>query len=230
VRWERAPGVTAVAPESGADEPGRKPKHDPVEIVATVLLSLAAVATAWSGYQASRWHGEQAKATSKTTAVEINAARAQGLAEAETEVDVAVFTQWVNADVGGDVPLADFYRQRFRDEFKPAFEAWIATEPFTNTNAPPSPFAMPEYRLAAAEQAEEFDRETNESRAEVQRNIQRADNYVLGVVLFAAALFFAGMSTKLHTPAARKILLVVGIALFLGAAVWIATFPVSVEV
>jgi hypothetical protein len=222
--------MTSVA-ESGAHEPVAKArKHDAVEIIATVLLALAAVATAWSSYQASRWHGEQAKATSRTTANEIDAARAAGRANSETEVDVATFTEWVDAEASGNVALADFYRQRFRDEFKPAFDAWIATEPFTSSDAPPSPFAMPEYRLAAAENAERLDRETVASRAEVQRNIQRADNYVLGVVLFAAALFFAGMSTKLHTTSARKAMLVIGIMLFLGATGWIATFPVSVEV
>ena len=31
-------------------------------VVAAALLALATVATAWSGYQASRWNGEQAKA------------------------------------------------------------------------------------------------------------------------------------------------------------------------
>jgi hypothetical protein len=211
------------------EPPATAPKHDPVEIVATVLLAVAAVATAWCGYQASRWHGEQATATSRTTAVEIEAARAQGLAESETEVDVATFIQWIDAEASGDSTLADFYRQRFRDEFKPAFDAWFATDPLTSSSAPPTPFAMPEYRLAAARQVERLDRETLESRDEVQRTIQRADNYVLGVVLFAASLFFAGMSTKLHTPMARKVLLGVGIALFLGAATWIATFPVSLE-
>jgi hypothetical protein len=29
-----------------------------LELVSTVLLAVATVATAWSGYQASRWHGE----------------------------------------------------------------------------------------------------------------------------------------------------------------------------
>jgi hypothetical protein len=223
--------VTTVASESGAHEPAPgAAKHDVVEIIATVLLSLAAVATAWSGYQSSRWHGEQAKATSRTTALEIDAGRAESRAEAETEIDVATFTEWVDAEAAGDVALADFYRQRFRDEFKPAFEAWIAMEPFTNSDAPPSPFTMREYRLAATEQADRLDRETVASRAEVERNIQRADNYVLGVVLFAAALFFAGMSTKLDTPNARKALLIVGCLLFLGASAWIASFPVNVDV
>ena len=41
-------------------------------------------------------------------------------------------------------------------------------------------------------------------------------NYVLGVVLFAVALFFAGMSTKLRGDGVRKALLAVGCAVFIG--------------
>ena len=39
-----------------------------IDVVATTVLALAAVATAWSGYQASRWHGEQAIAFSRANA------------------------------------------------------------------------------------------------------------------------------------------------------------------
>ena len=50
----------------------------------------------------------------------------------------------------------------------------------------------------------------------MRRDIQRSSNYVLGVVLFAVALFFAGMSTKLTAVGLRKAMLVVGCVLFLG--------------
>ena len=102
---------------------------DRTELVATVLLSVAAVATAWSGYQATRWNGEQTKASSRTNAIRIDAARAQGLAEAQKEVDVATFIQWIDAYAQDQTELKDFYETRFRAEFKPAFEAWLATEP-----------------------------------------------------------------------------------------------------
>ena len=66
--------------------------------------------------------------------------------------------------------------------------------------------------------------------AQARENVQRATNYVLGVVLFASVLFFAGISTKLSTPLLRRVLLGFGVALFLGAVVWLATFPVSVSI
>jgi hypothetical protein len=203
---------------------------DRVELVATVLLSCAAVATAWSSYQATRWNGEQTKASSRTNAIRIDAARAQGLAEAQKQVDVMTFTQWVDAYARDEQFLMDFYFERFRDEFRPAVSAWIATRPLRNPDAPLTPFAMPQYRLAAEEEADRLDAEAEVSSATVRRNIQRASNYVLAVVLFAVSLFFAGMSTRLQSPPLRRVLLAVGCAVFLGTAIWLATFPVSLAV
>jgi hypothetical protein len=219
--------VTGSGTTGGSNE---APRRDRVEIVAAVLLALAAVATAWSGYQATRWNGEQAKAASRSNAIRIDAARASSLAEAQTEVDVATFIQWINARAGRDTALASFYRTHFRTEFKPAFAAWLATMPFTNANAPPTPFAMPAYTLAAAAEAERLDAAAEESAAVVRRYIQRGSNYVLGVVLFSVSLFFAGMSAKLDLPGLRKAMLTIGCLVFLGTVAWIATFPVSISI
>jgi hypothetical protein len=201
-----------------------------LELFATLLLAVAAVATAWSSYQATRWNGEQTKVSGATNRLRIEAARAQGLAEAQTQVDVATFTQWVDAYALERTVLADFYFKRFRAEFKPAVLAWVATRPLKNPNAPLTPFAMPQYKLAATAEAERLDAEAALSSATRDRYIQRQSNYVLGVVLFAVSLFFAGMSTKLADARLRKALLTVGCVVFLGAAIWIATSPVSIAV
>lgn len=203
---------------------------DRTELVATVLLSLAAVATAWSGYQATRWNGEQTKASSRTNAIRIDAARAQGLAEAQKEVDVATFIQWIDAYAQDQTELKEFYETRFRAEFTPAFTAWLATKPLKNPNAPATPFVMPQYRLAAEAEAEQLDVDAEVSAAQVRRNIQRASNYVLGVVLFSVALFFAGMSTKLDDLRLRRFALGVGCTLFLGTVIWLATQPISIAI
>ncbi len=201
-----------------------------VEWATTALLAVAAVATAWSSYQANRWNGEQAKAASTTNAIRIDAARAQGEAEAESEVDVALFVAWVNANGVEDEDLAGFYEERFRVEFQPAFEAWLSTDPLANPDAPASPFAMPEYQLESRQQADDLDQQAEASAAIVRRNIQRAANYVLAVVLFAVALFFAGISTKLESERPRLALVIVGWVVFVGTVAWIATFPISFAV
>ena len=78
--------------------------------------------------------------------------------------------------------------------------------------------------------ADRLDAEAEQMAATVRRNVQRSANYVLGVVLFAVALFFAGMSTKLPSPGPRKVLLAVGCLVFVGTFAWIATFPISLSV
>ena len=204
------------------------PRRDRVEVVATVLLALAAVATAWSSYQANRWNGEASKSSGRVNALRIDAARDQGLAQAQTQVDIAMYFQWINASETDEPDLAEFYSARFRPEFRPAFDAWLATDPLTNPDAPPTPFAMDEYQLQARADSEASDAEAQATVALVLDDIQHSANYVLAVVLFAVALFFAGMSTKLSGPGTRQALLIVGCVMFVGTAVWIATFPVSV--
>ena len=203
---------------------------DRIELAATVLLAVATVATAWSGYQSTRWNGEQSKAAARANALRIDSAKSAALANSQTEIDVATFTQWVNAFAQEQTELADFYFKRFRKEFRPVVDAWVATRPRRNPNAPLTPFAMPQYKLAARAEADRLDAEAELYAARARRNIQRASNYVLGVVLFASALFFAGMSTKLTSPTLRVVMLSIGCAVFLVTAVWIATSPVSVAV
>jgi hypothetical protein len=201
-----------------------------VELAATVLLAIAAVATAWAAYQSARWHGQQAKAQSASIAARVESTRTANVANRQAQIDVALFTQWVDAYARNETELAAFYRKRFRAEFRPAFEAWVATKPRTNRSAPLSPFAMPQYKLAASAKSDRLEAQAGAVSQRVGRFIQRADNYSLAVVLFAASLFFAGISTRLRSLTPRTVVLGLGYSLFLGSSIWIATFPVSLSV
>ena len=207
---------------------GRFDRH--FELAATVLLAIAAVATAWAAYQSARWHGEQAKAQSASIAARVESTRQASLANRDAQIDVALFTQFVDAYAREEAELARFYRKRFRAEFQPAFRAWVATRPRTNRDAPLSPFAMPQYELAAGAKANGLEVQAAAASKRVGAFIQRADNYSLAVVLFAASLFFAGISTRLRSSTPRMVVLGLGYTLFLGSLIWFATFPVSLSV
>ena len=71
--------------------------------------------------------------------------------------------------------------------------------------APLTPFATPEYRLAASAEADRLEAKAGAESAAATRNIQRATNYVLCVVLFSAALFFGGISTRILNPRTRAV-------------------------
>ena len=200
------------------------------DVLSTLLLALAAVATAWASYQAARWQGQQALAGTRATAARVEANRAAGIANRQIQVDVATFIQWVDAYSAGNDDLTTFYFRRFRPEFKPAVTAWIATKPLQNPKAPLTPFVMPQYHSAALAEADRLEAKGNVEAATSKLDVERAGRYVLCVVLFAMCLFFAGISARLRTGSSRAVVLVLGWLIFLTAVAWLATFPVTVQV
>src|SRR5262245_50908715 len=198
-----------------------------VELLATLLLALAAVATAWSTYQGTWWRGEQAAESAKATAAHVESSEAATRAGQLRQIDITTFTQWVDATVAGNTELAGFYEQRIRDEFRPAFDAWLATQPLTNPDAPLTPFALRVYRLADAERATRLNREAGARAAAASAANRHEDHYMLAVVMFAMALFFTAISGKLRGQLPRELLLGVGGAVLIGTTIWLATLPVS---
>jgi hypothetical protein len=59
-------------------------------VVSTVLLALATVATAWAGYQASRWHVEQAQSADARDGRAARVGRLRRREQGDRD-DVAVF-------------------------------------------------------------------------------------------------------------------------------------------
>jgi hypothetical protein len=212
-----------------ADEASSHRRVHWVELLSTLLLALAAVATAWASYQAARWQGQQALAGNRATAARVEANREAGVANRQIQVDVATFIQWVDAYAARDAELAAFYLRRLRDEFKPAVVAWLATKPLQNPDAPLTPFVMPQYHSAALAEADRLEALGDAEAARAKVHVERAGRYVLCVVLFAMSLFFAGISTRLRAEGSRLVVLVLGWTVFLCTVIWLATFPVTVQ-
>jgi hypothetical protein len=201
---------------------------DRLELFATILLAAAALTTAWSTYQSTQWRGQQAENYARGTTARIQSSEAATRAGQQTQVDIALFTRWLDAYASGDRRLAAFYRRRFRPEFAPAFTAWLATRPKTNARAPLTPFALPQYHPAEQARSVALDAKADARVAAAERANTRSNDYVLAVVLLASALFFAGLSTKLRAVRHQEVLLALGWLIFAGTLVWLALSPIRV--
>jgi len=198
-----------------------------IEFVSAALLALATVAIAWSGYQATRWGGVQANAYAAASTDRVESVRASGLAETQAAIDVSLWTEWVDARAEGSVRQAEFYRERFRDEFKEPFQEWLDSDPLENPAAAATPFALPSYTLEAEAEAERLSGIAADQTIAAREANQRGDNYVLAAVLYATVLFFAGISTKFVSRRLKAGgLAVAGLMLILAFA-WMLTMPVS---
>ncbi len=216
---------------------------DRIELVATIIMALAAIATAWCAFQATKWSGIQAIEFSNANAARVESTRADNQANTQRSVDVNVFTSWLDAVAGeieagliepvsevGYAPqegtLSAFYYERMRDEFRPALDAWLATDPLNDPAAPNTPFAMEEYQLATAQQADDLLAQAAVDRQDALDANQNGDNYVLTTVGFALVIFFGGVSSKLTERRNRWIAIILALALFAGGLVAVVSLPI----
>jgi hypothetical protein len=116
--------------------------------------------------------------------------------------------------------------RRFRPEFRVAFDAWIATDPFENPDAPSGPQAMPEYVPTGLADSRRLDEEADVLFAEGHEAAETADNYVRTTVILASVLFLVGISTQFSLRGVRYGLLAVGAGLLVFAVVLILLLPV----
>ena len=198
-----------------------------LELGAVLLLSLTTVATAWSGYQAARWSGEQSEHFAQASATRIKAQRETTSAGQLRIDDLLLFDGWLTAHDAGDRELAASYRRRFRAEFVPAYRAWLDQRPFKNPDAAPSPLYTPEYRPAALARARTFDAKADTRYEAGTKAKTNDDKYILSTVFFAAVLFFAGISLRLDWRPLRIAVLCLGGAMLLGGVAFVVTLPIA---
>ncbi len=229
---EPQPDVVSLAgrAEARADAVAQRfAKSDWIELVAALLLALATIGAAWCAYQSTRWGGVQANAYASAGAARQESVRASSRFFAQTTIDVQLFQSWISAANDKDVRLRDFWQERFREEFRPAFDTWVASVP-AGQIPPGSPFALPEYRPAEAVRSDELAAQAETSSAEARAANQTGDNFVLLAVLFASVLFFAGVGTKFNGYRVRMVMIGFAVAMFGVALFGVFSLPQNVGI
>ena len=216
-----------------------------LELAATIVLAVAAILTAWTAFQSAKWGGVQATSFNEAGANRTESTRFSTLAGQQAQVDISTFTNWLNAmqadSRAGDVELpanaadyqpdpdtlSGFLFQRFREEFRPAVDAWLQTDPFNNPDAPAIPVDVPEYELAARDTAEELQAGADQASQRARDANQTSDDYVISAVLAALVLFFAGVSSKLIRPRNRLLVLTLAVVVLIGTAIRVFSLPIE---
>jgi hypothetical protein len=196
------------------------------EVVTAIMLGVVAVATAWSGYQATRWAGEQSTLYARASALRVESTRDSTLAGQYKLYDVTIINNWINAYTQGNTKLANIYERRFRPEFRPAFEAWLATNPFNNPNAPPGPLFMPQYKVSLDEQANQLEARAAKTFDEGQAAKEQGDAYVLNTVFLAVVLFLTAIAENFKWNTIRAVILVVALGMLLFGIYHLVIYPI----
>jgi hypothetical protein len=195
------------------------------EVLAIVLLSAAAIGTAWSGYQAARWSGREAHNFALAEGTHAKSTREVVSAGEARVQDLADFERWLDLETTGDQTLANLHAAQFQGPLRTAFDAWLTLDPLNNPNAIPTPLKMPQYHQAEAERAARLETNADHLIEDGSTARDRADEYVLNTVFFASVLFFAGISLRIASERLRMGILGLGVAFFVYGVVQIILLP-----
>jgi hypothetical protein len=196
-----------------------------VGIIEALLLSVVAVLAAWSGFCAAKWGTESSLSLAKASAARTNANRADVKATQIRTLDSVSFNTAFAAMIAGNDTDLRIAVRRLRPGYRPAFDAWLATDPLHNPDAPPGPAFMPEYRIPEAAQARRLDQAADRSFEEGQDAGETSDRYVRLTVVLATVLFLVGISGHFRLRGARYALVGVASVLLAGAVVGMLSLP-----
>jgi len=183
-------------------------RFETIEIIEAVILALVAVATAWSGYQAAQWAGKRAEKYAEASRLRVTAEGLATLAGQERIYDSDTFNSWLAAKLDGKEEAASFFERRFRDEYRSAFTAWLATDPFKNAQAPPGPIFMPDYHNAKHEQFLGLCKQAAEVADQGVKSGETGDKYVRITVLLATVLLITAIGQRFRVKAARVVFMI----------------------
>jgi hypothetical protein len=203
----------------------QKLRADLLEILAAIILSIAALLTSWASFQSALWEGREAAEYSRAAIVRVHASTAALAAHSRRAVDVGLFMGWLNAKASGNERLAEFYRVRFPPELSGPFEAWLKTDPFGDPKAPKSPFDNGRVRPHDEAEARELGAESEKAfQAGVAANTI-ADSFQQASVILAITLFFAGIAQVFRMRGLRLVLLAVALLACIVGVVRMTTLP-----
>ncbi len=196
-----------------------------LELIAVILIGLAATATAWAAFQGGQYDGQMLTAFTQAN-LSLNDANALYNEGTQTYVqDELIFLRYVEAIQEDNDDLANYLRDSLMsDQLVAGIEWWETVgkdfdTPFVDENT--------DYVIEAYFQADELSEATDASFEEGQDANKTGDTYNLLTVLLAGALFVLGIATSFKVLRVRAGLIGIGAVIFVVCTVWMLTLPVA---
>lgn len=195
------------------------------ELWETVVLSVATLITAWAGYQAGQWNGLQTELNVQAHTLQLQSGVLDGRAGQMQLIDLAAFANWAEATADGNRVKARLHEAQFREEFRAAFIAWLATDPLSDPDAPSTPFEMPEYRLQLLDESARLSLKAEALNISAAEAGETSNQYTLSVVILAGALLLAGLGSRFEWEELRAIVVMVALLILVGSVIMVLWLP-----
>jgi hypothetical protein len=197
-----------------------------LEVLAVMLLGVATVGSAWCGYQASKWNGQESELARESSDLLVDSTRLFTLATQAVAYDASLVTQYAQAYQEENTILMEFYRASLmRPAFLPVIDAWEAE--VRAGRAPANLLSDEAYLDAQYADFQATQAEAQAASAAGQEAGDNADAYVLTTLMFAVALFFAGVTSSFRFRSVRIVLLIGAVLAIALAAARLVDVPIA---
>jgi hypothetical protein len=213
------------AREKHAEEDHAHRRDRWMSVIEAVLLSTVAVLAAYSGFAAAKWGTRSSVSLARASTLRSKANRADLEALQTRTLDSVSFNAWFSAFVSSNVRDEKLAARRLRPGYRPAFYAWLATDPAHNPKAPPGPAYMPQYVIPQEVAARTLDHQADAAFATGANDGDTEDNYIRDTVFLATVLFLVGISPHFPLANARYALVGVGFALLVFSVIQLTGLP-----
>ncbi|MBZ5735813.1 hypothetical protein K8Z61_15065 [Nocardioides sp. TRM66260-LWL] len=188
-------------------ETPEEPTSDFLQVIAAILLGIAATLTAFSAYNSALTDGEALQGYTEASQKLADSNFYYGQGNQVEAGDRALFVAYATATQDDKADLAEYLKTLMRPELVEAVDWWVdakdAVTPFDE--ADDNPYENADYAEGQAQG--EASKQTYE---EAKAADERGDKFELATVFLALTLFFGGIATLFSRRSVRLTLLVVG--------------------
>jgi hypothetical protein len=196
-----------------------------ISIIEALLLSVVALLAAWSGYSAAKWGTDSSLSLARASSARSRASADEIQAIQIRTLDSVTFNAVVSAYLAKNKEAYRVSVKRLRPGYRPAYDAWLATHPLRNPNAPADPSDMPQYKIPQQGEAATLNAQATSEFTSGETDAGTADKYVRLTVLLAAVLFLVGIGSRFPVRVARYGLSGVAATLVVIAVVQLLALP-----
>ena len=215
--------AAAMAAGAGAEVKTRRERV--IEIIAVLMLGVATVGSAFSGYEATKWNGEEARLVRQASTEHVESARLFNLATQIIAYDTNIVAQYA---------ASDGRQERRAEEVLPPDprSAGVPADP-RQMGGPDSrrrgcPRTCCRTRTTSTPQFADYrrvDASAVASTAASEVAGRNSDAFVLTAIILAVALFFAGVTSSFRYPPVRYLLLAAAAVTLAFSAARLADLP-----
>jgi hypothetical protein len=174
------------------------------ELIASVMMALAAILAAWSTYEAHQWYGRSVRNFTDANLQLTSSIHSHIQSDSLIIVDLMDFQDWLTAYQRGDLVTAKSIESRFSDQFLSLFKTWRNLPAVANADGPRSHGLNTELaaQLVASQTqgpSELLIQQAKDSFSSAEKASQTASDFLVAGSLFGLALILGIVSIRIHS-------------------------------